>query len=40
MLTATELQVAVNAVSAQVTALEKQFGEAVDRAVKEAKVGS
>ena len=40
MLTAAELWAAMNAVSAQVTALEKQLGEAMDQEAKEAKVGS
>ena len=40
MLTTTELQVAVNTASVQVTALEKQLGEATDREAKEVKVGS
>ena len=40
MLTTTELQAAVNAVSMQVTVLEKQLGEAMDQEAKEVKVGS
>ena len=40
MLTAAELKAAVDAVSGQVTVLEKQLGEAADREAKEGKVGS
>ena len=40
MLTAAELKVALDAASAQVTALGRQLEEAANREVKEAKVGS
>ena len=40
MLTAAELEVAMDAASTQVTALGKQLEEAADQEVKQAKVGS